>query len=99
MDISHSKRNAKRKGNSKSDGEKNKELIIRNRIDGTPFGTVWTEQTKWFGVVGKYRVTEYEETEEEVIQKINEKNWDIIMAVMNIVVLEGGKKYGETTVK
>jgi hypothetical protein len=83
-----SQTNAKEIDNS----EHSEELIKREMIPNTPFMAVWTEETQWIGTLGKYRISQSYETQEELNQDVNMKNWDIMMAVMNVTILENQNK-------
>jgi len=56
------------------------EIIKRDRIEGTPFEIVTTEQGS-FGAFGKYRLTEFMEFD-QVQDRILCKDWEILFSVM-----------------
>lgn len=60
------------------------ELVTRKEIENTPFVVVGTEHG-YFGVLGKYRLTEPMETEEEAEKATKEITWNRIVQVMMLV--------------
>lgn len=92
MEQSHGKTNAKENDNLESGNiREGEELKKTEDIPGTPFRAIWNEQNGWWGVCGKYRITETFETKDELIEHVNKKPWDIILAVVNIAMIEGKK--------
>jgi hypothetical protein len=75
--------------------KKGEELQKTNPIEGTPFIAKWIENVGWFAVCGKYRLTEPMETEEELIKYVNDKPYELIIVLVNIVVMESTKLINE----
>jgi hypothetical protein len=71
------------------------ELQKTNPIEGTPFIAKWIENIGWFAVCGKYRLTEPMETEEELINYVNGKPYELIIVLINIVTMESTKLINE----
>lgn len=88
MDIKQSPTGVKKTHNSNFGKNKGKELIKREKIEGTPFMAIWTKEQKWFGVLGKYRVTGRFEKKDELIQHLEYKPWELLIAVMNVMAVE-----------
>lgn len=63
------------------------QIVERVQIEGTPFTAIRT-QGKCFGVVGKYRITEYKETIPEVEDELREVNWNSIIRMMAVIITE-----------
>lgn len=59
----------------------NSELVKQNPIEGTPF-TANKVGDKWFVGLGKYRLTEPMETEQECIEDAKRTDWQRVMQVM-----------------
>jgi hypothetical protein len=64
--------------------EKNTELISKTEIPNTPFTVIKTED-KFYGVMGKYRLTEGVETEKECIKLVTEISWNRLIQVILIL--------------
>jgi len=79
--------NAKKTTNNKS----NSQLIEQKIIEGTPFN-INKVNDKWFLALGKYRLTELLETEEEAREEAKDASWFRIMQVIQIVINEDKKK-------
>ena len=79
------------------------ELLKKREIEGTPFVAVEdnTEEgkTKWYGVTGIYKVTPNCDSEEEVKELIEKKDWNVIGALMWIYIHEWAKKEKEESWK
>jgi hypothetical protein len=73
------------------------ELIKRNRIANTPFVAIKTDEGGWFLTMGKYRVSEEYETEEEVIKLVKTKDWELLMNIMTVVTESLGELRNELT--
>lgn len=56
-----------------------------NRISGSPFNMVHKEN-KWFAAFGKYVVTPEMDTEEGIIEWINDNHWDLTTTLILLVI-------------
>lgn len=66
----------------------NEELVRRVNIDNSPFhaiGLLEGEDRKWFGVMGKYRITEPVTTFDAVENELKNITWDRIVQVITIL--------------
>lgn len=70
---------------SKESSSKNEELIKRKQIKDSPFSIITTEEGS-FGCIGKYRITEPKETEEEIEKELSKMTWDRIVQVILILI-------------
>lgn len=61
--------------------KKNKELITRDEIEDSPFTIIGTEG-KYFGTMGKFRITEPRKTKKEVEKELKEITWNRIVQVI-----------------
>lgn len=68
--------------NNEQEGE---ELVTRKQIDDSPFTIIGTEG-KFFGTVGKYRITEPMKTEKAVEKELKDITWNRIVQVMLILI-------------
>jgi hypothetical protein len=64
--------------------EKNRELISKTEIPNTPF-TVVNIDNEFYGVMGKYRLTEGVETEQKCIELVSEISWNRLIQVILIL--------------
>lgn len=77
--LKKSKKNAEVQDNSKSS-----KLIEREDLAKTPF-TVVTTNGESFGTMGKYRITEFYATKEEVKKDLEQMTWNRIVQVAMLV--------------
>ncbi len=63
---------------------KSKELITREDVQDSPF-TIIGVDGKYFGSMGKHRITQPKETIEEVRKELQEMTWNRIVQVIMIV--------------
>lgn len=84
--------------NTQSGAEKNRNkeelntpLIVRNRIDGTPFHIVGNEEVGYFLTMGRYRLTDHYDTITEAETALERDFWDIILHMI-ITVIDIDKK-------
>lgn len=61
---------------------KNTELVHREKIEGTPFYIIGNEDEGYFVAMGKYRLTEPEETVTAAMDKLITNQWDIILKMV-----------------
>lgn len=73
----------------------NTELKRSTEIPNTPFRAVWYEETGWFAVCGKYRISDTYEILDELISEIHQKKWDTIIALINIAIIENSNNNNE----
>ena len=67
----------------KVDKPKSSELVKIKNVEGTPFTIVTVESTnKKFVAMGQARMSEYKDTMEECEEMINNKSWELIMAMV-----------------
>lgn len=98
MDISQLQTNVKGRGRQNS-GKKNKELIIREEVEGTPFIIVTDKLRKVsFIGMGSYRLSEETEDKKELERRIKEKDWMFQMHVMN-AMMDANKRMEKETQK
>lgn len=73
--------------NTKQKDEENKteELLTRKEIPDSPFVVIGSEQG-YFGAMGKYRVTEFQETEEAAQEKCTEMTWNNIINTVLLLI-------------
>lgn len=64
--------------------DSNYELITRTDVEDSPF-VIIGKDNEYFGVMGKYRITEPEETKEEVLKKLQKITWNRIIQVIMIL--------------
>lgn len=83
MDISQLQTNVNGKGRQNS-GKKNKELVKREQIEGTPFEIITTNKKHFIGM-GSYRMTSEVENKEELIKMIQDKEWSLIIQTISAV--------------
>lgn len=76
MGLSSTKSSAK--STDKKNSSKNKELIKREDVDGTPFTIVKTEG-QYFIAIGLSRITEKTENKKDLLKLIEEKDWTLLM--------------------
>lgn len=74
---------------------KNTELVRRTKVEGTPFIIITTPDGGSVVTLGKYRVSEPKETEEEAIQYVQRKEWDLILSVAMLIAEEEITKYNK----
>lgn len=66
--------------------QKNKPLIIRTEVKGTPFTFVKMASKQWFIVMGKYRINQDPlETEEHCNEYLKENMWLVIAQLCGII--------------
>jgi hypothetical protein len=58
--------------------------VTRTEIDDTPF-TVVTTKNGSFGILGKYRITEFYTDKEQCIQEVKKMTWNRILQVVSLV--------------
>lgn len=63
-------------------------LIEREQMKDTPFWIIGTEDTGYFGTLGKYQITTNFPTKEAVTNHIETQVWEIIMKVAGIVAAD-----------
>lgn len=66
--------------------KENYSLIMREKIEKTPFHIIGDEEKGYFIALGKYRVTEPTKTPEEAIQKLDIEKWNILVDVITIII-------------
>lgn len=54
-------------------------------IENTPFTMVEIDN-KYFAVIGEYKVTEEYNTKQELLNKINEKDWGLITSLIGVLI-------------
>jgi len=64
--------------------EKGQVEVKTTELEGTPFILI-EEAGGYYGIMGKYRLTEKKESLEEVKEEITEMSWNNIVKVMMIV--------------
>lgn len=60
-------------------------LIEREQLEGTPF-TLIKQEGKYFITIGNYQLTPQSDTEEEAINYIQFNQWNIITALIDIMI-------------
>ncbi len=74
----------------KSNSEDKEELITRKEIKNSPFHIIGTEEG-YFGVIGKYRITEPAKTQKAIEKELSEITWNRITQIM-LILIETQKK-------
>lgn len=75
-----------------SNGSSTTDQILEQKpIEGTPFHTVRMDN-KYFLAIGKYRLTEPTENEEDAIEASQTMTWNRLIAVMAIIAQEEAKE-------
>lgn len=64
---------------------RNSELVSRETIPGTPFTIVGTDQG-YFLAMGQFRLTEYFETRDIVIDEIDAEAWNLVLQMITAVL-------------
>lgn len=90
---------SKRSNGSANDQDNNgysttDQILEQKPIEGTPFHTVRMDN-KYFLAIGKYRLTEPTESEEDVIKESEVVTWNRLIAVMAIIAQEEAKEKAE----
>ena len=75
-----------------ADTQDNAKSIPKNetayeRVDGTPFALI-KDQNGWFIAFGRYRASDLYLTKEQAKKDIKQKDWDLILTTMSIMVEE-----------
>lgn len=63
----------------------NEELVTRKQIPGTPFNIIGANE-KWWGTMGKYRLTEQLDTEEDAVMQTTTMTWDRVIQIMQALI-------------
>lgn len=67
--------------------QQNEELIHVEQIPNTPFSTVTVEEGT-FIAIGRYRLTDYFETELDAVNFVHQtNNWYLMMSLMHTIIL------------
>lgn len=61
------------------------ELVKMERIEETPFTLVTIEDKGSFIAIGEKRVSDFKESKEELIELINGKSWELIVATIGVI--------------
>ena len=65
--------------------KENKELLERHEVENTPFTIIGTEG-KYFGSMGKFRITEPKGTKEEIEKELGEITWNRIVQIILLLL-------------
>lgn len=65
--------------------EENTELLTREDVDGTPFVVIGTQEG-YFGVLGKYRITELDRSKKKIVDELKSVNWNRIIQIILILI-------------
>ena len=84
------KTNKKLKLQRESSNTTDKQVSTFKPLYGTPF-TLVTDEGKVYGVMGKYRLTEGFESEEEAEKEVKKITWDRLIQVISIMINEQDK--------
>lgn len=57
------------------------------RVEGTPFALI-KENDAWFIAFGRYRASDLYKTKEQAKKDIKQKDWDLILTTMSIMIEE-----------
>lgn len=57
------------------------------RVEGTPFALI-KEDNAWFIAFGRYRASDLYLTKEQAKKDIKQKDWDLILTTMSIMIEE-----------
>jgi hypothetical protein len=59
---------------------------LNERIENTPLMSRWEKDNGWsFGIVG-YRVSKWYETKEEMLKRVEAKEWEDILGIIGVVM-------------
>lgn len=61
-------------------------LITRNPVENTPFAVVGNNENGYFLTMGKYRLTDNFQNEEDVIYYLENNTWEIIVTLMTAII-------------
>lgn len=64
----------------------NEEIIKYKPIEKTPFTLVWQKDMGYFLTMGKFKITENYETEEEIEQILTEKPYQLILEMIGVLI-------------
>ena len=75
-----------------ADTQDNAKSISKNetayeRVEGTPFALI-KEQNGWFIAIGRYKASDLYLTKEQAKKDIKQKDWDLILTTMSIMIEE-----------
>lgn len=70
-------------------------LIDRDKVPGTPFWIVGTDEG-WFLTMGDYKVTTPVESKSIALDKLKTEKWDIIMRMAAIITEKTIDEHGKT---
>lgn len=73
----------KQDGNSNSNGES-----IHEKYLNTPFFLRKYADTGWFATLGKHRITEEEPSKEALIERLEKRDWDLLLTIISTSVEE-----------
>lgn len=65
--------------NNSTSGKKNHQLREREQVGDTPFQIVGSEEDGYFLAIGRLRITEGGETKEELLRKLEVRDWELII--------------------
>lgn len=68
-----------------ADKQNSSETIERENIENTPFTLIKVEE-KWFGAMGKYRITEPSASKKEIETELKKVTWNRIVQVIQILI-------------
>lgn len=63
------------------------EIIQRETVEGTPFQVINLNNEGWFLALGKYRMTEPQENKQELIDRVKNKDWNVILDTIAILTM------------
>lgn len=61
------------------------ELVIREKIEGTPFQLINMDNKGWFLALGKFRMTEIGLEKEVLIKLVEDKDWTLILDTIAVL--------------
>lgn len=86
-DILESQTSVPEKENKQNSSE---ELIEQEEVEGTPFKLVNIRKGGWFIALGRHRLTEMQENKQELIEKIVNKDWTLVLDTIVALTLAVG---------
>lgn len=76
------------KKTNKFDFSKGKEIIKKERLEGTPFTIKWTEGKGWQLGMAEYALTDYFQEKEEVLELVCKINidWNLLITIIGSMI-------------
>lgn len=72
--------------NNNSNSGEIKKLVEREQVEDTPFWIVGNKEIGYCLTLGKWKISEYMETMEAVLEYIEKENWKLILTLIGVVI-------------